>query len=771
MEKTYTIKNLDCAHCAGKIENLISEMQGIESAVLNFPLKKLTVKGDIDGDTLMLMNELARSIEAETEIVPFVKAVTERTYTVKNIDCAHCAGKIENLISEMQGIESAVLNFPLKKLTVKGDIDGDTLMLMNELARSIEPEVEIILSEEQETESAESVEKDDDMKKDIAVLSVGVVLFAVSLVLHHMEIGVSVIFFVISYLVLGFGVLKKAVKNIMSGNFFDENTLMTVATIGAFILGEYAEGVGIVLFFNIGEIFEHYAVNKSRKAITSIAGMKSDTAEVLRGGEFVTVPAENIKIGDTLRVKAGERVPADGVIETGEPEIDTSAINGEPVPIVLEKGGEVFSGYINLSGTFTMTANATVDDSMLSKIAEAVENASAGKPKIDRFITKFSKVYTPVVLLCALLTAVLGSLITHNYSKWIYSALTFLVISCPCALVLSVPLAYFSGIGAGSKIGVLFKGGDSLENLGKVKAVAFDKTGTLTDGSFSVTEIECAESISEKDLIKICGSCEQGSNHPTAKSVVRYCEEKNINLTQPESVREYAGRGVSAVLDGREILCGNIRLMSENNIEVPKSGKSGSEIYIAVDKKFQGRIIISDRVKKTSAKAIRELKSMGISTAMLTGDSQENAEIANKIILADEVHGGLMPEDKLKFIEKIRAEKGAVMFVGDGINDGPVLAGADFGGAVQTGSDLALEASDAVFMNTEPETFVKAKRIADRTAKIARQNIVFALAVKLFVLVLGVVGLPNIWLAVFADSGTAMLLVLNSIRALSTKKL
>lgn len=709
----------------------------------------------------------------------------EKNYTVINLNCAHCGGKIEEAINNISGIESAVLNFPMRKIKVKGTVNEETLRLMNEIANSIEAGVEIrpLTSDKHENHGHDCGCEHDhghshgDEKggiQEIVLFIMGVLLFAAAIIsgkLMDLKL-LALSFYVAAYLILGHKVLITTFKNIKAKNFFDENFLMTIATLGAFILGEYAEAVGVMLFFKIGELFEDYAVSRSRKAITDVAGLKVEEADVLIDGEFVRVPSEDIKIGDILRIKTGERIAADGIVETGESRIDTSAVNGEPVPMSVRKGDAVMSGCINLSDTFTLRATAAADDSMISKIAQAVEDASAAKPEIDRFITRFAKVYTPIVIAIAVLTAIVPSIITGNWSQWIYSALTFLVISCPCALVLSVPLAYFSGIGAASKLGILFKGGNSVEALGKVKAIAFDKTGTLTNGSFTVTEVIACGSLGKQELLEICGSCEQTSTHPVAQSIVEYCHENAVELVNPERSGELAGRGVSAVINGRTVLCGNERLMNENGIAMPemKSVSIGSVVYIAVDGKIEGRIIVSDTVKKTSVKAIAELKKMGVRTAMLTGDKSENAEAVAEQLGIDYVRGGLLPDEKLAEIGKIRSESGAVMFVGDGINDGPVLAGADIGGAMQTGADLALEAADAVFMNSEPEAVVKAKRIADRTLKISYQNIAFALLVKAAVLVLGLIGHPNMWLAVFADSGTAMLLILNSVRILKTGK-
>ena len=877
MEKYFSISNLDCAHCGAKIEEAIGKLEGIESAVLNFPMKKFKIKGDLTEELIAKINEVANSIEAGVVIAAMEEAhhhsrrhehedehhhhdeecgcghehehehehhhhdeecgcghdhehehehhhhdeecgcghehehehehhhhhdeecgcghdrehehghhhrdISGDEFTIENLDCANCGAKIEAAISKLDGVESAVLNFPMKKFRIKGNITDELLEKINQVANGIEAGVVIAPVgklhshaelEEHDTEHTHShSEKRESLKKDIIPLIIGIVIFAAAVISGKLlDIKpLTIALYVAAYLILGYNVLIATFKNLKNKNFFDENFLMTVATIGAFALGEYAEAVGVVLFFRIGELFENYAVSRSRKAITDVAGLKVEEADVFIDGEFRRIHSDEIEVGDILRIKAGERIAADGIVESGESRIDTSAVNGEPVPLTVRKGDEVLSGCINLSDTFTLKATAAASDSMISKIAQAVEDASAAKPKIDRFITRFAKIYTPIVIAIAVLTAIVPSLITGDWSKWIYSALTFLVISCPCALVLSVPLAYFSGIGAASKLGILFKGGNAIEALGKVKAVAFDKTGTLTNGSFSVTEVKSYGKLGEKELLSICGSCEQSSTHPVAESIVDYCRQNDSRLFTAEKTTEIAGRGVSAVMDGRNILCGNERLMSENNISVPKEETPlGSIVYIAVDGEIQGRIVVSDTVKKTSADAVSQLRQMGIATAMLTGDKNDNAQAMAKQLGVDSAKGDLLPDGKLVEIERIRKEKGAVMFVGDGFNDGPVLAGADVGGAMHSGSDLALEAADAVFMNSEPDSVVKAKKIADKTLRISYENIIFALAVKAAVLVLGLIGHPNMWLAVFADSGTAMLLILNSIRVLNIRK-
>ncbi len=724
----------------------------------------------------------------------------EQNFDIKKLGCAHCGGKIEEAIKKLDGVENAVLNFPMRKIKIKGNITETLLKEINQIADKIEAGVEIVPQNHNHAEhqhkhnvrecchshshehhcdcghnhnkTQHKIEKKE-INIDILLFILGILLFIFAIISEHiLNFKFSVLIYIAAYFVIGFNVLKITVKNILKGNFFDENFLMTIATIGAFILGEYSEAVGVVLFFKIGELFENYAVSKSRKAITDVAALKVDKATVLNNDEYVSINSDDIKIGDILLIKTGERIPADGILFEGESRLDTSAINGEPVPLVVHKGDKIMSGCINLADTFSMTATAVASESMISKIARAVEEAASNKPQIDRFITRFSKIYTPIVIIIALLTAVFGSIITGDIDKWIYSALTFLVISCPCALVLSVPLAYFSGIGAASKLGILFKGGNSIEALSKIKAVVFDKTGTLTNGSFSITDIYSCNSYSETELLKICGSCEQTSTHPVAESITLYCRNNGIELSQPESSVELAGRGVCAVLEGKNILCGNEKLMEEKNISIPDMPEIllGNIIFVAVNNKIIGRIVVSDSIKNTAEQAVSQLKKMRLRTIMLTGDKEENALAVGKMIGIDDINGGLMPDEKLAELNKIRKENGFVTFIGDGINDAPVLAGADVGGAMQSGSDIALEAADVVFMNNEPMAVVSAKNIADTTQHIAYQNIFFALGVKFLVLILGILGHPNMWLAVFADSGVAMLLILNSIRTLKSRK-
>ena len=764
MENNFDVLNLGCAHCGSKIEDAIKKLDGVEDAVLNFPMRKIKIKGDISEARLDEINRIADKIEAGVKIVPHGHKHHEH-----NHDC-ECGGHHHEHSHDCEcGGHHHEHGHDCECGGHHHEHSHDCECGGHHHEHSHDCECGSHHHEHSHNNTETEIKKN----PEITLFIAGVLLFALALAAEHiLHFKLAFLIYLAAYLLIGFNVLKATVKNISKGNFFDENFLMTIAAVGAFILGEYSEAVGIVLFFKIGELFENYAVEKSRKAITDVAALKVDKATILRNGEYVNIDSEDIKIGDILLIKTGESIPADGIMCEGNSKLDTSAINGEPVPLVIKKGDKIMSGCINLADTFTMEATAIAAESMISRIAQAVEDAASQKPQIDRFITRFCKIYTPFVIIAALLTAILGSVITGNVGNWIYTALTFLVISCPCALVLSVPLAYFSGIGAASSKGILFKGGASIEALSKIKAVIFDKTGTLTNGSFTITDIYPCNGINERELLEICGSCEQTSTHHVAESITSYCRNKGIELIQPNSSGELAGRGVYAVLREKNVLCGNEKLMSEKNIIIPQMPeiKLGNVVFVAVDNKIIGRIVVSDSVKNTSADAISQLKKMGIHTVMLTGDKAENADAVGNIIGIDKIKSGLMPQDKLAELNKVREEFGCVMFVGDGINDAPVLAGADVGGAMQSGSDIALEAADAVFMNSEPMAVVAAKKIADTTQRIAYQNIIFALGIKALVLILGLFDHADMWLAVFADSGVAMLLILNSIRILKSNK-
>ena len=578
--------------------------------------------------------------------------------------------------------------------------------------------------------------------------------------------------YLIPYAVIGYDILRKAVLGIMHGEVFDENFLMGVATIAAIVIGDYKEAVGVMLFYRVGELFEDIAVARSRSQIMEAVDLRPEIVNLVgQDGTIREIPAEEAKVGDVLLVRAGDRIPLEGVVLEGESRLDTSPVTGEPVPVAVVPGSSVTSGCVNLSGVLKMRAEKVLEDSMVTRILNSVENAAASKPKIDRFITRFSKVYTPVVVALAVATAIIPSILTGDWNYWIYTAITFLVISCPCALVLSVPLAFFSGIGAGSKKGILFKGGVAIEALQNVKAVVMDKTGTITKGNFVVQEIVPAGSYSQDELLKTAASCEEASSHPIAVSIMAAANERRLSVEHAKQVKEISGNGILAELSEGTVLCGNRRLLEQNQVDLsayqPKA--YGTEVLLAVDGVYAGYLVISDTVKEDASQAVAAMKQQNIRTVMLTGDAKENAQAVAEKIGIDEVHAKLLPQDKVTELQKIRQKQGSVMFVGDGINDAPVLAGADVGAAMGSGADAAIEAADVVFMTSSMEAIPQSLKIARATGRIAKQNVAFALVIKALVMVFGLLGLANMWMAVFADTGVAVICILNAIRILYKK--
>lgn len=597
------------------------------------------------------------------------------------------------------------------------------------------------------------------------MLLIGSGLFVLGLVLSYSKLNIPALAaYLAAYVVLGKEVVWTAVKNLTKGQVFDENFLMSLATIGAFLIGEYPEAVGVTLFYRVGEFFEHKAVERSRSQIMEAVDLRPEVVQLVQGEETLTIPARQAKAGDLLLVRPGDRIPLDGVVVSGQSRLDTAPITGEPVPVAVAPGDSVISGCVNTQGQLIIRTEKPLSESMVTRILDSVENAAASKPKIDRFITRFAKVYTPVVVLAAAATAVIPSLVTGDWGYWVYTALTFLVMSCPCALVLSVPLAFFAGIGAGSKKGILFKGGQSMEAMAGIKTVVVDKTGTITKGDFKVQKV-----VGPEGLLQVCASCEQQSTHPIAASIVAAAKEQGLELMRPEDLEELPGRGIRGRLQGKEILCGNGKLLEEAGIDAPATKEYGTRVLVAVDGQYQGYLLIADTLKSGAEQAVRQLRSSGIEPVMLTGDAEAAAKAVASAVGIREVHGGLLPHQKLERLQAIRQEKGAAMFVGDGINDAPVLAGADVGAAMGSGADAAIEAADVVFMTSDVEAIPQSLDIARQTKKIAWQNVIFALAIKLAVMILGLFGYASMWLAVFADSGVAMLCVLNSIRMLYKK--
>ena len=701
--------------------------------------------------------------------------MSTKIYMLENLGCAHCAAKMEEKIGEISGITEASITFATKQLRITAEEPDSYLEEIRAICTSIESQVKVIPREIRKKESAMAEDANSRKKEwgDLPVIIFGAVLFIAANVFAKMDgMGtVSLIVFVGAYLVLGGKILLEAARNISHGQIFDENFLMCIATIGAFTIQEYAEAVGVMLFYRIGEYFEEKAVERSRSQIMEAVDLRPETVNLMVGDVAVEIAAEEAKVGDILLIRPCDRIPLDGKIVSGQSRIDTSPITGEPVPVAVKTGSSVTSGCVNTSGQLMMQVEKVLSESMVTRILDSVENAAASKPKLDRFITRFAKVYTPIVIFLAVATAIVPSVFTGNWNYWVYTALTFLVMSCPCALVLSVPLAFFSGIGAGSKKGILFKGGASLEFLSKIGAVTMDKTGTVTEGNFQVQETVSVWKYSEKELLRICASCEQRSTHPIAESIVRAAYEAELTLDRPVMLKEIAGGGVSAFLPQGRVYCGNKKLLEDNGIyvNVDESTLTGSVVYVGVDGRFAGYFVISDTIKKDAKSAVTHLKEMGLGTVMLTGDAVQSAEAVAKEVGIEKVYAKLLPQEKLETLQNLRTEYGSVMFVGDGINDAPVLAGADVGAAMGSGADAAIEAADAVFMTSSVESIPEAIRIAKGTNKIAIQNVVFALAVKVFVMILGLAGYANMWMAVFADTGVAMICVMNSIRVLYKK--
>jgi len=723
----------------------------------------------------------------------------QKVYLLENLGCANCAAKMEDKINALPEVESASITFATRQLRITAEDPDGLLEKLTQIVQSVESQVTVVPRERhdhhhehhechcghdhhechcdhdrQECHCGHDHHEHHEHHHDhggesLWPLVIGAALFVAGLALSGVNIlGISLSWpiFVAAYILLGWEVVATAARNLVKGHVFDENFLMTIATLGAFVINEAPEAVGVMLFYRLGEYFEHRAVERSRSQIMEAVDLRPEVVQKWEGDALVTIPAEAARVGDLLLVRPGDRIPLDGIVVEGTSRIDTAPITGEPVPVAVGPDSKVISGCVNTSGQLTVKVEKELSESMVTRILESVENAAAGKPKIDRFITRFARIYTPAVVACALLVAVIPSLFTGDWGKWVYTALSFLVMSCPCALVLSVPLAFFSGIGIGSKRGILFKSGASLEALATVKAVVMDKTGTLTKGDFSVQEVAGGE-----EILTLCAACEAHSTHPIGQSVVAAARERGIALPKAENVEELAGHGIRARVGADEILCGNEKLMKKFGIFLETAEETPyTRVWVAKNGKLLGHLLIGDTLKSDAPRAISRLKKLGLTTAILTGDGEGTAQAVGKAVGADEVHARLLPEEKLSALVKIREKYGPVMFVGDGINDAPVLAGADVGAAMGTGADAAIEAADVVFMTAKAAAIPEALDLAAQTKRIAWQNVSFALGIKLAVMILGILGYASMWAAVFADSGVAMLCVLHAILPLYSKK-
>ena len=802
-KKVYILEGIDCANCAAKIEAKIRQMPEVGFASVAFATKQLRVSANNQAELLPKMQAVVDSIEDGVTIVPRQRKKLSgisntKVYILEGLDCANCAAKIEAKLRTLNGVDNLTITYATKQMKLSAKNPDQMIPMIKETIDAMEDGITIVPKDNKVIKSEEAGEKKFSFNNPLVSIGVGAVIFIIGEILEHVgNVPTIPMFalFLIAYLVLGGKVLITAGKNIMKGQVFDENFLMCIATIGAFCIQEFPEAVGVMLFYRIGEYFEEKATEQSRTQIMEAVDLRPEVVNLVIGNDVRIIDAEEANVGDILLVRPGDRIPLDGVIIDGESRIDTSPVTGEPVPVMAKAGDNIVSGCVNTSGQLKIRVEKILEESMVTRILDSVENAAASKPNIDKFITRFARVYTPFVVLFALFVAVVLPFILPDSLNWhffvdsaytgtvntihgtsgtasIYTALTFLVISCPCALVLSVPLAFFSGIGAGSKKGILFKGGIAIESLKNVKAIVMDKTGTITKGNFVVQKANPAgNAMTANDLLAISASCELSSTHPIGNSIVEAAEEKGLSIERPSKVEEIAGHGIRAELSRGVVLCGNRKLMDAQNVDLSVYQKEnfGTEVLVALNGKFVGNIVISDTVKDDAKDAIADVKKQGIIIAMLTGDAQESADAVAKETGIDEVHAKLLPQDKLSELKKIRENHGAVMFVGDGINDAPVLAGADVGAAMGSGADAAIEAADVVFMNSEMKAIPEAVGIAKMTNSISWQNVVFALAIKIIVMIMGLFGFANMWIAVFADTGVSVLCLLNSIRILHRK--
>ncbi|GAA0121027.1 heavy metal translocating P-type ATPase [Clostridium faecium] len=822
-KKEFILENLDCANCASKIENKIREINGVEEATVNFMTKTLILKPK-DGENLSKIEEEIKAIVKKLEPDVIVKEKAKKSnikakkeLILENLDCANCASKIENKVREIKGVEEVTVNFMTKTLVFKPK-EGENLNNIKEeikaIVKKLEPDVVVKdkvgkksiatlqargtsccsghdydhnhdhSHEHHHEEAAHRHDEDEEdhghshgdgsTKKAMIKLALGGAIFATAMI-GKFDINIERIMFLIAYIIVGGEIVLRALKNITRGQIFDENFLMTIATIGAFGVGDFAEGVAVMLFYQVGELFQDIAVNKSRKSISSLMDIRPDFANLMVDGEIVKVSPEEVSIDDIIVVKPGEKVPLDGVVIEGKSMLDTSALTGESMPRNVEEGNDVLSGFINQNGVLTVKVVKEFGESTVSKILDLVQNASNRKAKAENFITKFAKYYTPAVVIIAAILAIIPPMVISDatFAEWIYRALVFLVISCPCALVISIPLGFFGGIGTASKHGILIKGSNYLEALNAVETVVFDKTGTLTQGVFNVTEINSSNGFNKDEILKYAAYAESYSNHPIAVSIVKTYKNE-INKEDVNNYEEIAGHGIIVEIEGKRVAVGNNKLMNSEKVNFKETDSVGTVVYVAIDKVYAGSIVIEDTLKEDAVIAIRELKNNEIkSTVMLTGDNKKVADKVANQLKVDEVYSELLPHEKVEKLENIDSKKTLgknIAFVGDGINDAPVLARADIGIAMGgLGSDAAIEAADVVIMTDEPSKIATAIKISKRTRKIVIQNIVFALGVKALVLILGAFGIATMWDAVFADVGVSILAILNSMRVMRFK--
>ena len=780
--KTYLLKGLDCPNCSAKIEKEVGDLEDVSSSVVNLMKQTLTisVKTSASGKIQDEVATIVHSHEPDVKVSEQTDSYVTKKYLLKGLDCPNCSAKIEKEVGELEGVALSEVNLMKQTLTVSMDHNKAASMLdmVTTIVHSHEPDVEVSEQKADTSVAPDKKEKtpvysDDDKKLTIRLIS-GAVIYAVGMGLTlfgHVSLPVELGVLIVAYIILGWDVVWQAVKNITRGQIFDEHFLMSLSTIGAFAIGEYPEAVAVMLFYQVGEFFQSLAVKRSRKSISDLMDIRPDSATVRRNGELVVVAPETVSIGELIVVKPGEKIPLDGIVTEGESMLDTRALTGESVPRSIRKGEEALSGCVNQSGVLTIKVTKSFGESTVTKIIDLVENASSRKAPTENFITTFARYYTPIVVGMAAILAIIPPVILGGgWSEWLRRGFVFLIVSCPCALVISIPLTFFGGIGAASKRGVLVKGSNYLEALNKVSVVVFDKTGTLTKGVFKVVDITVEFGFTKEQVLEYAAQAESYSNHPIAKSI-QEAFGKTIDQSVLSGYEEISGHGIRVLIGGKRVLAGNSKLMDSEKVSYAACQSAGTKVYIAVDGRYAGCIVIADEVKDDSQNAIASLKKIGVEkTVMLTGDDEKIGKAVAEQLGLDEYYAQLLPDqkvEKLEYLDQHKTKGSKLAFVGDGINDAPVLARADVGIAMGgLGSDAAIEAADVVLMTDEPSKLVDAIDVAKATKRIVMQNIIIALGIKSVFLILGALGIAGMWEAVFGDVGVTIIAVLNAMRIL-----
>ena len=780
--KTYLLKGLDCPNCSAKIEKEVGDLEDVSSSVVNLMKQTLTisVKTSASGKIQDEVATIVHSHEPDVKVSEQTDSYVTKKYLLKGLDCPNCSAKIEKEVGELEGVALSEINLMKQTLTVSMDHNKAASMLdmVTTIVHSHEPDVEVSEQKADTSVAPDKKEKtpvysDDDKKLTIRLIS-GAVIYAVGMGLTlfgHVSLPVELGVLIVAYIILGWDVVWQAVKNITRGQIFDEHFLMSLSTIGAFAIGEYPEAVAVMLFYQVGEFFQSLAVKRSRKSISDLMDIRPDSATVRRNGELVVVAPETVSIGELIVVKPGEKIPLDGIVTEGESMLDTRALTGESVPRSIRKGEEALSGCVNQSGVLTIKVTKSFGESTVTKIIDLVENASSRKAPTENFITTFARYYTPIVVGMAAILAIIPPVILGGgWSEWLRRGFVFLIVSCPCALVISIPLTFFGGIGAASKRGVLVKGSNYLEALNKVSVVVFDKTGTLTKGVFKVVDITVEFGFTKEQVLEYAAQAESYSNHPIAKSI-QEAFGKTIDQSVLSGYEEISGHGIRVLIGGKRVLAGNSKLMDSEKVSYAACQSAGTKVYIAVDGRYAGCIVIADEVKDDSQNAIASLKKIGVEkTVMLTGDDEKIGKAVAEQLGLDEYYAQLLPDqkvEKLEYLDQHKIKGSKLAFVGDGINDAPVLARADVGIAMGgLGSDAAIEAADVVLMTDEPSKLVDAIDVAKATKRIVMQNIIIALGIKSVFLILGALGIAGMWEAVFGDVGVTIIAVLNAMRIL-----